>query len=294
MDSDIARFYKLTRKSRFDTAMNTLRGILYGIAADFTINKQELDFLQKWIDDHNEFKFHHPFNELIPILGNCLSDGRLEKEELLDIQWICEKLTSVDFYDLVTADMQSLRGIIGGIIADGMINHLELERLMYWVENNKHLTGLWPYDEVINIVSTVLADGRIDGLEQRALNDFFSEFVGAPAREHVRRDNMGINGLCAVNPTVEISRSTFCFTGISPRLKRRDFVALVEKQQGIYSRSVTPKLDYLVVCAAGNPCWAYSCYGRKVEQAVALRKQGYRITIVHEIDFLESVRQGTC
>jgi hypothetical protein len=75
MDSDIARFYKLTRKSRFDTAMNTLRGILYGIAADSTINKQELDFLQKWIDDHNEFKFRHPFNELIPILGNCLSDG---------------------------------------------------------------------------------------------------------------------------------------------------------------------------------------------------------------------------
>lgn len=33
------------------------------------------------------------------------------------------------------------------------------------------------------------------------------------------------------------------------------------------------------------PCWACSCYGRKVEQVVKLRKEGCRITINHENDF---------
>ncbi len=43
--------------------------------------------------------------------------------------------------------------------------------------------------------------------------------------------------------------------------------------------------DYLIVGNAGNPCWAYSCYGRKIEQAVDLRKAGGKIKIVNEIDF---------
>ena len=165
---------------------------------------------------------------------------------------------------------------------------------MNWVENNKHLNGLWPYDEVTLSSVLFLPMERLMAWSNGHSMISFPNLLELPQGEHVRRDNMGINGLCAVHPAVEISRSTFCFTGISPRLKRRDFVALVEKQQGIYSRSVTPKLDYLVVCAAGNPCWAYSCYGRKVEQAVELRKQGYRITIVHEIDFLAALHQGTC
>jgi hypothetical protein len=48
-------------------------------------------------------------------------------------------------------------------------------------------------------------------------------------------------------------------------------------------RRCSPRaLDYMVFGTAGNPCWAYACYGRKVEQAVALRKEGYRLMIVHD------------
>lgn len=34
-----------------------------------------------------------------------------------------------------------------------------------------------------------------------------------------------------------------------------------------------------------NPCWAYACYGRKVEQAIGLRKAGSQLLLVHEADF---------
>lgn len=36
------------------------------------------------------------------------------------------------------------------------------------------------------------------------------------------------------------------------------------------------------------PCWAFSCYGRKVEEAMNMRKQGYKISIVKEIDFIDA------
>lgn len=49
------------------------------------------------------------------------------------------------------------------------------------------------------------------------------------------------------------------------------------------------KVDYLVIGAEGNPCWSYACYGRKVERAVELRKEGLRIMIVHERDFHDAL-----
>jgi len=52
---------------------------------------------------------------------------------------------------------------------------------------------------------------------------------------------------------------------------------------------VTRRVNYLVVGADGNPCWAYACYGRKVEKTVALRKKGSAILIVHENDVHDAI-----
>lgn len=48
-------------------------------------------------------------------------------------------------------------------------------------------------------------------------------------------------------------------------------------------------VNYLIVGAEGNPCWKFSCYGRKVEKAVELRKEGSRLLIIHELDFHDAV-----
>jgi hypothetical protein len=48
-------------------------------------------------------------------------------------------------------------------------------------------------------------------------------------------------------------------------------------------------MNYLVVCDGGSPLWAFSSYGRKVEQAYTLRKKGHRVMIVHEADFWDAV-----
>lgn len=48
--------------------------------------------------------------------------------------------------------------------------------------------------------------------------------------------------------------------------------------------------DFLVVGADGNPCWAFACYGRKVEMAIDYRKQGCKLLIVHENDFWDAAR----
>ena len=58
---------------------------------------------------------------------------------------------------------------------------------------------------------------------------------------------------------------------------------------GIARSTVSAKTDYLIVGNAGNPCWAYACYGRKIEEAMQLRKDGAKVIIVNETDFWDAV-----
>ena len=69
---------------------------------------------------------------------------------------------------------------------------------------------------------------------------------------------------------------------------RRELAQIIEELKGIACNSVKQDPDYPVIGAGANPCWAYVCYGRKVEQAVELRKKGMKLLVVHENDFLDA------
>ena len=57
----------------------------------------------------------------------------------------------------------------------------------------------------------------------------------------------------------------------------------------LYQNNITNNTSYLIVGNDGNPCWAYSCYGRKVEDAIERRKKGQHLTIVNEVDFWDAL-----
>ena len=103
------------------------------------------------------------------------------------------------------------------------------------------------------------------------------------------RAKYSVAGICAVCPTIEFSEKLFCFTGESYRAKRADIVSVIEQLGGKARSSVSAKTDYLIVGNAGNSCWAYACYGRKIEEAMALRKEGAKVVIVNETDFWDAV-----
>jgi hypothetical protein len=103
-------------------SLNTLEGILKGIAIDAKINKSEVEALNNWLKDHSQYTTLHTFNELIPLINESTHDGILDEDEKLDMIWLCDRITEdSDYYDVVTAEIQVLQGIMGGIIADGTI-----------------------------------------------------------------------------------------------------------------------------------------------------------------------------
>lgn len=295
MTTNLPSYFHFTGKGRLEKSINSLLGLLEGIAIDGKVTSGEVAMLRIWLGDHQDVANRHPFSEFIPALASAVEDGVLDAEEREDIRWLCERLKSTDFYDMVTADLQRLHALVGGIASDGSISVEEMRGLSDWLGEHEHLKTCWPYDEIETLTTKVLRDGHIDEGEHRMLLDFFNEFLAVLDERTIVRPlavnspELSIGALCAVAPALSFKARKFCFTGASSKYKRADFEAVVQQLGGEALSNVTAKLDYLVIGAEGNPCWAFACYGRKVEKAVALRRKGVRVVILHENDFHDAV-----
>ncbi|WP_445425199.1 BRCT domain-containing protein [Alishewanella sp. HL-SH06] len=279
-------------KAHINKSVNTLIGIVEGIAVDQLINDQEIAFLNLWLAENVNYLNQHPFNELIPVIENALADSVLTSEEKEDILWLCDKLTSTEYFDLITAGIQRLHGILGAIACDNKITEAELRGLRGWLNDHSHLKTIWPYDEVDALITHVLADGSVSADEQRSLLNFFMEFSVIADDKTITTPSLegkNLIGVCAICPDILFDNKIFCFTGESSRFKRSELAKIVSSVGGIFANKITQKTNYLVIGSNGNPCWAYSCYGRKVEHAIKLRQTGIPLVILHENDFYDAI-----
>lgn len=290
INADNRKYWSFTGPYRIEKAMNVLAGIVQGIAADGTITDEEISLLRKWVAEHNEFRNKNPFKELISRIQEALSDNILDSDEIEDILWLCEKFNDFNGeMSHVTANMQRLHGIFAGITADSVVSKSELEQLSHWIDDHKHLKGMWPYDETESLILQVLKDGIIDNEEHKLLLNFFSEFLRVDQHKTLKYPlnevDKPIHGLCAVCPEVTIDGKIFCITGKLKNKTRKEVASIITTNGGCFSKNLNNDVDYLLIGSDGNEAWAFSCYGRKVEQAIHLRKEGHKITLIHEFDF---------
>lgn len=275
-----------------DRDINELEGLIRGIALDGRIVAAEADSLERWCSRPHDWHDGTLFKEARVRIRDAVSDGILDDEERADILYFCERLRNpCAFYSVATADMQRLHGLLAGVGADGVVNEEELRGLRDWMEAAENLKGTWPYDEVESVLTQVLSDGRIDADEHRFLVTFTQAFLHSTNGLLLRSpfDEGSIrHGICAVQPDVTFEGKLFCVTGTSPRLSRREMEKVIARLGGKPHPRVIGELDYLVVAAERTLSWAFSCYGRKVEAAMELRRSGARIAIVHESDFWDA------
>lgn len=290
-------YRKYMKKAEIDKAFHTLEGILTGIAIDSKINNKEVQSLISWCNSYELYSGIKPIQEIIEVINDFLSDGILNKDEKEDILWLCNNFTTNNVYfDVITSDIQKLQGILTGILADGIINDREIRSLSEWIGDNEQLSGTYPYDEINSLLTSILMDNKIDDKERAILEVFFSEFIDTESIINLDRNKLSklkkeitIDGLCAVCPDISIPNNTFCFTGISSKTTRNEIKDLIFSLGGTYKNTVSLKTDYLIIGNNNNKCWTFSCYGRKVEQAVNMRKKGQKIIVTHENDFWDAV-----
>lgn len=296
LNSDNRDYFSYTGPMRVQKAAQTLAGMMQGIAADREITVAEAEAVRNWLRENAEFADRAPFNEVTRLLDDALADDHLDEEEVADILWLCDKLEPEgDFFCAVTRDIQRLHALLGGVAADSAITMKELDALDAWIEDRAHLQGYWPYDELASLIVDVRRDGKIDADEHRRLMNYFRDFAdtGEFALTMPLDETDGtLTGLCAMQPEVVFADRSFCFTGKLTKATRKEAERRVQELGGQPCKYVTKSLHHLIIGAQGNEAWAFSCYGRKVEQAVKLRKQGCQLRIVHENDFWDAVEDA--
>lgn len=278
-------------------AVNMLHGLVAGISADGSASEAEIRELSNWVSLHANLRNRHPFTELIPAVEAALIDDVFTAEERANILWLCRNCAeSSPYYDVITSAVQYLSGMAHGLLADGELSDTEIEQLKAWLDNNDFLAGVYPYDELMSLTASTLADGQVSENERNTLIAFISNLIEFKDSYNLAepdfaalREKYSVSGICAMCPDIVFADHTFCFTGESYKCSRAGFVDTVTRLGGVARSGVSSKTDYLIVGNAGNPCWAFACYGRKIEEALHLRKKGAAVQIVNETDFWDAV-----
>ncbi|MEN9786405.1 MAG: ligase [Pseudomonadota bacterium] len=284
-----------TRTARVNKALNALCGVLSGVVADGELHVRERAALGAWLDEHDDVRLLAPFDELMPRVRQVVVDDgdvNATAELVADISWLAEHLRHHDVA-MAIGHVDALQGLLGGIAMDGVLVDAEIALLRDWLEHHAHLATAWPFDEVYALLTAAGRDGRIDEDERASLLNYFSQFTRLSSHRAVDPLHLEVAsstvGVCSAQPEVRFASHEFCFTGAFARFERKQLQAVVERLGGRVSDRVGRTCNFVVVGGAGNPCWVHACYGRKVEQAVRLRREGIPVVLVHERDFMDAL-----
>ena len=290
-------YRQFTKPAELHKAINTLRGLVAGINSDRAVGTDEVTELVHWCEIHAELRDRHPFSEILPVVERAWEDGVVTEDEAKDILWLCSNFVDdCSYYDMVTSSIQFLAGMLHGLLADGELSDKEISSLKTWMEANEFLAGTYPFDEINSLLYVIMEDKKVTQQERETLMALFGDVIDFTSSYNLSekdfsqlREKYSIGGICAVCPEITFDGKLFCFTGESYRAKRAEIMETITSLGGKARSFVSAKTDYLIVGNAGNPCWAYACYGRKIEEAMNLRKAGAGIVIVNETDFWDAV-----
>lgn len=292
---DTDSYLRFCTRQNVDRYFHQLEGVLQGILMDGVVSAGEAETLKAWAQSLGPEAHRAPFGEVVEALEDILADGIVDEEEVKDLIWLARRFTTKnDFYDAVTADIQRLHGIINGFLSDGKLTDGEVRALFDWLEEHENLRRAHPYEELCTLLTLVLSDGVIDEQERRLLREFLADLAPSAEQGVIQYDGIDLGSMtlplvCATNVDVKIEGAKFCFTGRSVRGLRSDFQSTIEGIGGSFTDRLSQDIDYLVVGDKGNPCWAFARYGRKIEKALRMRREGSLLLIIKEADFWDAV-----
>lgn len=83
-------------------------------------------------------------------------------------------------------------------------------------------------------------------------------------------------------PDIMFEGKSFCFTGVFEFGTRAECHHAVITKGGEPAKSITKKLDYLIIGSVGSEFWRHSSFGTKIMRAAQYRDDGSPIAIVAE------------
>lgn len=175
-------------------------------------------------------------------------------------------------------------GLCRGILADGNVDFGEAKMLLDWLERNPMASQGWPFDVLLVRLREMLADGILDSDEEGELLKTLMQLTGGG---FASVENSFVSGSSSLpldtpQPTIIWRGKGFVFTGQMACGTRKQCQESVVSVGGIALPGVSSKMNYLVIGSIGSEAWIYSTHGRKIEEAVSLRRSNLPVSIVSE------------
>ena len=174
-------------------------------------------------------------------------------------------------YSDKTKEMQKLQTIVLNIIDDGDISDEEINELKIWLENHNELKGYYPFDKIFEVVEDVMLDGIMDHEEKRILLNLMDGFINPQTTK----------------TDIDFSGKSVCLSGEFNFGSKKQVEELLCAKGASIAKSVTGKLNVLILGEAGSAAWKYGNYGSKYEKACQLNEKGKNIVIVKESDVIK-------
>ncbi|MCF8382108.1 MAG: BRCT domain-containing protein [Chlorobium sp.] len=274
-------------------ALYSLMGIIEGIQSDTVITDSEIGFLSVWIDENEELFRNALMGSLQQKIRKICQQCHVSHEEVAGIRAAASILVYDNDKLIVNYGPENghelLLGICKGISSDRILNDTEIEYLAEFLDRNTFLRNSWPGSELFSKLKAVLQDGVITENERTILKNAINSLFGDSIAQGITE---GLSTRFPVDSDAEIifSERTFCLTGTFLHGERKECEALISKRGGIPMKSVTKKLNYLVIGALSSRDWKFSNYGLKIQNAVLNRDQkGCIVKIINEEMWLSAL-----
>lgn len=174
-----------------------------------------------------------------------------------------------------------LVGLAEGLIADRHLNDEEIAFLNRWLDKHDVISCEWPGDVIHARIKAVLEDGVVTEDERAHLVKTIEQLLGGQLDRLAgmpKVNQLALDDLSAVT----FPKSLFCLTGDFVYAPRNQCEAAIVSRGGLVSRTITKKLNYLVVGGLGSDEWKHASFGTKIAKAMEYKRAGVPLYIVHE------------
>ncbi|HBX14011.1 MAG TPA: NAD-dependent DNA ligase [Leclercia adecarboxylata] len=289
------KLYVFNYTQNRDKLFNNLISIIDGILSDGVVRDEEILYLDTWLLEAGEIIQNGVIKGLSSRVSQILSDGavtdedRMElKQHLLDIQRDILDIPEVDFFS-TESDLHLLNGLCKGLISDKKLGDEEVKYLDWWLTQNGTLKNNYPGKELYTLVKDILKDGVITTEESQILHKALVDFTGCDLESGVV-DGLSTKLPLDTNAEITLEGKVFCLTGVFMAGKRSHVEDIVKRSNGLISKTVSKKIDYLVIGTLSSRDWRFSSHGRKIEKAISYRdNDGVSLKIVSEEMLFDSL-----
>jgi len=176
-------------------------------------------------------------------------------------------------YSDKTKEMQKLQLLVSKIIEDSDISDGEINELQAWLGTHSELKGFYPFDKIYEVVEDIMLDGVMNAEEKELLLGILDAFINPQTQ----------------NVEIDFNGKLVCLSGDFNYGSKSQVEEWLCAKGAQIAKSVTGKLDVLILGEAGSAAWKYGNYGSKYEKACQLNEKGKKIVIVKEGDVMGGV-----